>query len=151
GRDVSAPVAAEVEVVANENELRVQDLDEETADELVGIDRRKPAREMLDDREVGAFGGNRAQTIGQRHDPERSSFGTNDGNRMRLEREDDGAGTAPGRFGAKSFENDLMPAMDAVEVSDRDDRAAQEPAGTLETAEDLHPEGVARGAILRSR
>ena len=39
---------------------------------------------------------------------------------------------------AKALENDLVTAMDAVEVADGDDGAPQQAARPLETSQDLH-------------
>src|SRR6185503_208877 len=136
--DVALAATAEVEIVADHELLRVENVDQESLDAVVGLDLGERAREPLQHGRVHPAGPERLEPVVQRHQQSRRFVWAQHRDRMRLERQCDGGNRALRGVLAHLLQDDLVSAMDAVEVSYGDDGAFEQAPSPLEAADDAH-------------
>ncbi len=143
--DVPGPVSSEVKIVANDQLLRVENLDQKAADELVGFDLRERARERLHHGRIHPTSRQRGEPVAKVHQQPGSGFGPEHRDRMGFERQRDTCDAAKVCVLAYVPQNDLVPTMNSVKVADRDHRTAELAASALQVPDDPH--GRCDGAV----
>jgi hypothetical protein len=136
--DAPRPAAAEVEVMTNDQFLRVEHLDQESTYELLSLDLREISSESLHDRRIHSTGCKSCEPVAKRHEQARRGVRPQHGHRMRLERQCDGGATVKIRVLAYTPQNDLVSAVNPVEVSDCDYRTPELATRALQTPDDPH-------------
>ncbi|MNL09941.1 hypothetical protein D3C87_1307200 [compost metagenome] len=131
--DVAATLVAKTEVFAHQQPFGLQALDQQVFDERIGRHFSQPGVEALYHHLRDAVARQRRQLVAQARDSGRRQFGAlvQRGEilpGMRLERHHGRGKTALAGGLADASQHGLMPAMDAVEIADRQ-RARSAPVG----------------------
>jgi hypothetical protein len=134
--DVPLTAASEVQIVTDEDLLRVEDLDEKASHEIVGFDLGEAHRERLHDRGIEAVHRERGEAIAEPHEALGRRLRAQHGDGMRLEGERERGDSAVVGIGSDLIENDRVTAVYTIEVTDGHDGARETPASALETAND---------------
>jgi hypothetical protein len=121
-REVAGPVAAEQEIRADPHLADVQPVDQHVADEGFRIPVRQLGREADDRRALHAGVGNRFELLRRRHQERRRLVRADDARRVRVEGHHHRRRSALAGDTADPLEDLAMPAMDAVEVAQRQHR-----------------------------
>jgi hypothetical protein len=135
--DVAGAPGAESKVVPDGQPAHTTALDQHLIDELFGGDGGETPVEVLDEHAVDAAGAQRLELVAQIRDPRRRLIGREELARVRLERHHRREQAACPRGLHDLGQQRPMPAVNAIEVSDRQ-RTGLPVGGTGNASDDVH-------------
>ena len=137
-RDVALAAVAEVEVLADDDEPRVQLVDDHLAHELLGALERTFAVEVHDEHVVDAGRGQQLELLGLVDEQRRSRGGPHDGGRVAVECHEHARAAELGREPPGLGDQRRVPDVNTVEGADRDRCAPLEVGQRAGVVEHLH-------------
>ena len=137
--DVAVAVTAEVEVVADDDHLRVEAVHEHSFDERLRRLCRLALVERDDHDRVDSRGGEQFHLLVGARQQSRGRLRADDGCRMPIEGDDRRHRTERFSTLTNVIDHGLVAEMDAVVGTDRDDGAATRPRRCVEIDDGLHP------------